>query len=150
MQSVRWRLKQNEIPIFCKLPKENKTNNKNVFTFLIYIFIFTLHAVLILFLFGLHFYKEALSFIIFILLLCSITLTLEAYLNTYVKNLKNSHFKISSWDEVFTRIFFFFSYRDEISSLSFWQGWVHPRMKVRLVKSITFITNFEPKKVFQF
>ena len=32
--------------------------------------------------------------------------------------------------------FFFFSSRDEISSLSFWQGWVHPGMKFHLGKNV--------------
>ena len=43
------------------------------------------------------------------------------------KTKKHAHFKISSQDEVFTRLFFyfyfFFSSRDEISSLSFIPGW---------------------------
>ena len=38
----------------------------------------------------------------------------KAYLNIYVRNKKNTHFKISS--RVFTRLFFFFSSWDEISS----------------------------------
>ena len=38
---------------------------------------------------------------------------------------KHAHFKISSRDEVFTRFFFFFfSSRNEISSLSFIPGWI--------------------------
>ena len=53
-----------------------------------------------------------------------------------------TYFKISSWDEVFTRLFFFFSSRNaltsrnEISSLSFWRGWVHPGMKFHLGKNV--------------
>ena len=62
------------------------------------------------------FYKEALCFIIFILSLFSNTLTLENIFEYYVKNKKNTHFKISSQDEVFTCLFFFFSSWDEISS----------------------------------
>ena len=48
---------------------------------------------------------------------------LENNLNAYVKNLKkHAHFKISSRDEVLTRLFYFFSSWDEISSLSFILG----------------------------
>ena len=56
------------------------------------------------------FYKEALSFIIFILSLwlCSNTLFLESTFHYICQKLnkKNSYFKISSRDEVFTRFFF--------------------------------------------
>ena len=56
------------------------------------------------------FYKEALSFIIFILSLwlCSNTLFLESIFHYICQKLnkKNSYFKISSRDEVFTRFFF--------------------------------------------
>ena len=96
-------------------------------------------------------FRASLCFIIFILSLCSNMLNLENILEYIRQKLKkHAHFKISSRDEVLTRLFFFFSYRDEISSLSFWQGWVHPGMKFRFGKSITFITNFKPKKVFHF
>ena len=67
---------------------------------------------------GFTFYKEALCFIIFILSsLCSNMLNLENILEYIRQKLKkHAHFKISSRDEVFTRLFFFFSSRDEISS----------------------------------
>ena len=55
----------------------------------------------------------------FILSLCSNMLSLEnilEYIHTSKIKKKHTHFKISSWDEVFTRLFFFFSSRDEISS----------------------------------
>ena len=66
-------LKQNEISIFCKLPKEKKRNNKNVLTFLIFYFLSSSF-----FFSDFTFYKVALCFIIFILSLCSNTLTLES------------------------------------------------------------------------
>ena len=88
---------------------------------------------LILFLFGL--YKEALCFIMFILSLCSNMLLWKAYLNTLRQKLKkHAPFKTSSREEMFTRLFLFFSSRDEIASpsfwLSFWQGSVHSRMNI--------------------
>ena len=50
-----------------------------------------------------------------ILSLCSNMLTLESeYIRQKLK--KHAYFKISSRDDVFTRLFFFFSSRDEISS----------------------------------
>ena len=56
----------------------------------------------------------------FILSLCSNRLTLESIFE-YIRQklIKNSHFKISSRDEVLARLFFFFSSRDEILSPSF-------------------------------
>ena len=48
---------------------------------------------------------------------------------------KLAYFKISSWDEVFIRLVFFFTFRYEISSLSFWQGWTHPGMNFERVNS---------------
>ena len=74
---------------------------------------------------GFTFYKEALCFIIFILSsLCSNMLNLENILEYIRQKLKkHAHFKISFRDEEFTRLFFFFSFRDEISSLSFIPGW---------------------------
>ena len=70
---------------------------------------------------GFTLYKEALCFIIFRLSLCSNMLNLENILEYIRQKLKkHAHFKISSRDEVFTRLFFFFfrpclSSRDEIS-----------------------------------
>ena len=74
-------------------------------------------VVLILFLFVLHFLQRRLMF---------------HYIHTFIlfnyaefgkhtwmhpsKIKKHTHFKISSWEEVFTRLFFFFSSQDEISS----------------------------------
>ena len=108
------RLKQIEISIISKLHKENN-DKKNVFTF----FIFYLLCSFFCFS-GFTFYKEALCFIIFRLSLCSNMLNLENILEYIRQKLKkHAHFKISSRDEVFTRLFFFFSSRDEISSLSF-------------------------------
>ena len=51
----------------------------------------------------------------------------------HTSKIKHTHFKI------YTRMkclqyFFFFSSRDETSSLSFWQRWVHPGMKFHLGK----------------
>ena len=151
MQSVRWRLKQNEIPIFCKLPKENKTNNKNVFTFLIYVFVFTLHAVPILFLFGIHFYKEALSFHYIHALIMFNHVNFGKHIRIHMLKIKKTPIlKFHPRMKCLHVFFSFFSYRNEISSLSFWQGWVHPGTKFLLGNSISFITNFEPKKVFHF
>ena len=76
---------------------------------------------------GFTLYKEALCFIIFRLSLCSNMLNLENILEYIRQKLKkHAHFKISSQDEVFTRLIFFFhprmkfhpclSSRDEISS----------------------------------
>ena len=120
-------IKQNEISTFCKLPKENKRNNENVFTFLIF-YLLIFHFLPFDFLLFASFFfsdvtfcKEALCFIIFILPLFSNTLTLESIFEYYVKNkIKNTHFKISSRDEVVTRLFFFF----------------HPRMKFHLDKNV--------------
>ena len=58
---------------------------------------------------GFTFYKEALCFIIFMLSLCSNMLKLENILECIRQKLKkHAHFKISSQDEVFTRLFFLF------------------------------------------
>ena len=76
-----------------------KKISKNVFTFLISDFFFSEFT----------FYKEALCFITFVLSLGSNTLTLESIFK-YIHH-------ISSRDEVVTRLFFFFSSRDENSSL---------------------------------
>ena len=66
---------------------------------------------------------------------CSNTLTLESIFEYIQRKLKkHAHFKISSRYEMFTRLFFFFSSRDEISSLPFWQGCVHPGIKFHLGK----------------
>ena len=66
-------LQWNEISIFCKLPKENKRNKKNVFTFLTFYLLPSSF-----FLSDFTFYEEALCFIVFLLSLCSGTLTLES------------------------------------------------------------------------
>ena len=72
-------------------------------------------------------YKEDSCFIRFILSLCSNTLTLESVFEYIRQKLKkHDHLKISSRDEVFTRLFVFFSSQDEnssLSSLSKRQGW---------------------------
>ena len=103
------RLKHSIIP---KLNKEINKKNKNVLTF----FIFYLLCSSFIFS-GFTFYKEASCFIIFILSLCSNMLNLENILEYIRQKLKkHAHFKISSRDEVFTRLFFFFS------SLSFIPG----------------------------
>ena len=82
----------------------HKGNNKKRKMFLHFLFF-----VLILFLFGFTFYKEASCFIIFILSLCSNMLNLENILEYIRQKLKkHAHFKISSRYEVFTRRFFFF------------------------------------------
>ena len=121
MQLYGRRLKQNEISVFSKLHKlhkENDRNNKNVSAFLIFYLLSSSFFFL-----GFTFYKEALCFIIFILSLCSNMLNLENILEYIRQKLKkHAHFKISSRDEVFTRLFFFFSSRDEISSLFFILG----------------------------
>ena len=97
------RLKQIEISIIFKLHKEN--NKKNVFTFFIFYLLCSSF-----FFSGFTFYKEALCFIIFRLSLCSNTLNLENIHEYIRQKLKNHvHFKISSRDEVFTRLFFSFS-----------------------------------------
>ena len=71
---------------FSKLHKENNRNNKNVFTYLVFCLLS-----LSIFFSNSTFNKEALCFITFILSLWSNTLTLKAYLNTYVKkNLKKT------------------------------------------------------------
>ena len=107
-----------EISIFSKLHKENNGNNKNIFKIFIFYSSF--------FFSDFTFYKEALCFIIFVLSLCSNTLTLESILECICQKFKkkHAHFKISSRDEVLTRLFFFFPYRDEIS---FWQKRVHSK-----------------------
>ena len=108
---------------FSKLHKENNRNNKNVFTYLVFCLLS-----LSIFFSNSTFNKEALCFITFILSLWSNTLTLKAYLNTYVKKKfkKNAHFKISSGMKCLHVFFSFFhpgmkfhpclSSRDEISS----------------------------------
>ena len=56
---------------------------------------------------GFIFYKRGLCFTIFTLSLCSNMLNLENILQYIRQKLKNhAYFKISSWDEVFTRLFF--------------------------------------------
>ena len=61
-------------------------------------------------------------------------LNLENIIEYIIQKLKkHAHFKIPSRDEVFTRLFFFFSSRDEISSLSFIP---HPGMKFHLGKNV--------------
>ena len=112
------RLKEIEISIISKLHKENN-NKKNVFTFFIFYLLWSSSLFS-----GFTFYKEALCFIIFRLSLCSNMLNLENILE-YIrqKSKKHAHFKISSRNEVFTRLFFCFSSHDEIPSLSFILGW---------------------------
>ena len=67
------------------------------------------------------FYKETSCFIMFILSLCSNMLNLENMLEYIRQKLKkHARFKISSRDEVFTRLIFFF----------------HPRMKFHLGKNV--------------
>ena len=111
------RLKQIDISIISKLTKKKRKKEKCS-----YIFYFLL-LVLILFLFGLHFLQRGLifhythTFIMF--------KHAEFGKHTWIqtsKLKKHAHFKISSRDKVFTRLFFFFSTRDEISSLSFILG----------------------------
>ena len=114
------RLKQNEISIFCKLPPQKK----NAFILLIFYLLSSSF-----FFSGFIFYKEALCFIIF--------MNLENIIEYIRQKLKkHAHFKISSLDEVFTRLFFFLSSRDEISSLSFIPGWVHSGMEFHLGRNV--------------
>ena len=69
----------------------------------------------------------------------------QIYLNTYVNNWKkHAHFKISSRDEVFTLLFFFFSSRNEIWSLSFIPRWVHAGMKFHLGKNVQTVKYISP------
>ena len=104
------RLKQIEISIISKLTKKIIIIKK--FSFFIFYLLCSCF-----FFSGFTFYKETLCFIIFILSLCSNMLNLENILEYIRQKLKkHAHFKISSRDEVFTRLFFFFSSRDEISS----------------------------------
>ena len=113
------KLKQIEISIISKLTKQSNKEKKNVLTFFIFYLLCSSF-----FFSGFTFYKEALCFIIFILPFCSNMLNLEnifKYIRQKLK--KHAHFKISSQDELFTRLFFFFSFWDEISSLSFIPGW---------------------------
>ena len=111
-------MKQKEIAIFFELGKENDKNTKNIFKKYFLISDFT-------------FNKEALCFIMFILALCSNMLILEGIFEFIRQKLKNhASFKILSRHEVFTRLFFFFSSLDEISSLPFWQGWVQLGIKI--------------------
>ena len=85
---------------------------------------------LILFLFGLHFLQRGLMFHYVHTFICSNMLNLENILEYIRQELKkHAHFKILSRDEVFTRLFFFFSSRNEISSLSFIPGWNSFRQK---------------------
>ena len=57
------------------------------------------------------------------------------WINTSKKRKKkHTHIKISSRDEVVTRLFFFFS------SLSFWQGWIYPGMKRQNVRTSILLT----------
>ena len=109
------RLKQIEVSIIRKLHKENN-NKKNVLTFFIFYFLCSSF-----FFSGFTFYKEALCFTIFRLSLRSNTLNLENILE-YIRQKfkKHAHFKISSRDELFTRLFVFF----------------HPRMKFNLGKNV--------------
>ena len=60
----------------------------------------------------------------------------QGWVHPAMKFQKTTHFKILSWDEVFTRLYFFFSSPDEISSAVFWQGWVHPATKFHLGKNV--------------
>ena len=82
--------------------------------------------------------RNALTFFIFYLLCSSFFFSGFSYIHTFLmfkhaefgkhtliirqKLKKHAHFKISSRDEVFTRLFFFFSSGDEISSMSFISG----------------------------
>ena len=67
----------------------------------------------------LTFYLLPSSFLFYVhTLLCSNILTLESIFEYVRQKLKKHvHFKISYRDEVFPRLFFFFSSRDEVSSL---------------------------------
>ena len=111
-------LKQIEISIISKLTKKKLKKEKCS-----YIFYFLL-VVLILFLLGLYFLQRGLIFhyIHTFIMFKHAEFGKHTWIHTS-KLKKHAHFKISSRDEVFTRIFFFFhpclSSRDEF----------HPRMK---------------------
>ena len=98
---------------FCELPKENKRNNKNVFTFLTFYLLPSSF-----FLSDFTFYKEALCFIVFLLSLCSGTLTLESIFEQIGQKLKKNILILKFHPEMK----FFFSSWDEISSLYFLTG----------------------------
>ena len=94
------RLMQTEISIFSKLHKEDN----NVLTFSISYLLCSSF-----FFSGFTFYKDALCFIIFILSSRSDILNLQNILEYIHQKLKkHAHFKNSSRDEVFTRLFFLF------------------------------------------
>ena len=109
MLRIERRLKENQISIISKFHKENNNKIKILLHFLL--FSYCAHP---FFFSGFSFYKEDLCFIIFILSLCLNILNLESILQYIRQKLKKKHafFKNSSWDEVFTRLFFFFSSRD--------------------------------------
>ena len=116
---LKRRLRHRCFPVnFIKFLRTPFLQNTNVLTFLIFYLLYSSF-----FFSGFAFYKEALCLIIFILSLCSNMLNLENILEYIHQKLKkDAHFKISSQEEVFTRLFFFFSSQDEISSLSFIPG----------------------------
>ena len=104
-----------------KLPQKNKRNNKNVLTFLIF---YRLSSSFFFFL-DFTFYKVALIFhYIHTLMFKHVNIGKHIWIHTSKMKKKHTHFKISSRDEVFTRLFFFFSSRSEISS---WQKRVNSK-----------------------
>ena len=104
-----------------KLPKKNKRNNKNILTFLIF---YRLSSSF--FFLDFTFYKVALIFhyIHTLIMFKHVNIGKHIWIHTSKMKKKHTHFKISSRDEVFTRPFFFFSSRDEISS---WQKRVNSK-----------------------
>ena len=125
-------LKQKKISIFSKFHKENNRNNKSVLTFLIFYLLCSSF-----FYSYFTFHKEALSFIMFILSLCSNITTFGKHIWIIRQKtfLKNAHFKIWSGMIVFTHLFFLFFILGD-SNMSFRQGWVHPGMKFYLGKNV--------------
>ena len=108
--------KKNEISIFCKLPKENKRNNKNVFTFLIF---YLLSSSFFFLDFTFYKVKEDLCFFIFILSLCSNTLTLESIFE-YIRQKLIKNMLILKFHPGMKCLHVFFSLissRNEISSV---------------------------------
>ena len=90
---------------FNKVPRENNKNNKNNFTFLIFYLLSSSF-----FFSDFTFYKEALCFIIFILSLCSNTLTLETILECINQKLKKKNMLILKFHPEMKCLHIFFSF----------------------------------------
>ena len=96
--------RQKEISIFCKLHRESNKNNKNVFTFLI------LYLLCSLIFIGLHFLQKELMLHYVYTFITFKHVNFGKHIWIYTSKIKKKHarLKVSSRNEVFTRLFFLF------------------------------------------